>query len=63
MLRMALDQRKLSTTDVVFVPATRKSTGNLVGDNLPQHTHGNQLMEKIDKETEKKVGTIKIKTC
>ena len=24
---------------------TRKSTGNLVGDNLPSHSHGNQLQK------------------
>jgi len=31
---------------------TRKSTGNLVGKDLPDHTHGNQLLEKKAQETE-----------
>ena len=31
---------------------TRKSTGNLVGDNLPSHSHGNQLLKQKAKETE-----------
>ena len=26
---------------------TRKSTGNLIGENLPSHNHGNKLMRKV----------------
>ena len=29
---------------------TRKSTGNLVGDSLPEHNHGNKLLCTIAKE-------------
>ena len=34
---------------------TRKSSGNLVGDTLPSHQHGNQLMKKTAKKTESAV--------
>ena len=34
---------------------TRKSTGNLVGENLPSHNHGNKLMRKVACITEKAV--------
>ena len=34
---------------------TRKSSGNLVGSVLPVHSHGNQLLRKQAKETERKV--------
>ena len=32
--------------------STRKSTGNLVGETLPEHSHGNKLFRQIVKETE-----------
>ena len=34
---------------------TRKSTGNLVGGDLPDHTHGNQLLKMEASKTEKAV--------
>ena len=34
---------------------TRKSTWNLVGENLPSHNHGNKLMRKVANITEKAV--------
>ena len=34
---------------------TRKSTGQLMGDALPEHSHNNQLLKKTAKETEKNV--------
>ena len=30
-------------------------TGELVGENLPQHNHGSKIMKKVAKETEDKV--------
>ena len=36
---------------------TRKSTGNLVGENLPSHNHGNKLMWKVAHITEKAVAS------
>ena len=33
----------------------RNSTGNLVGDSLPEHNHTNKLMKTIAKATEKKL--------
>ena len=34
---------------------TRKSTGNLVGEVLPAHNHGNQLLRKLAQDTEKTI--------
>ena len=36
---------------------TRKSTGNLVGEELPDHSHGNLLLKKLAQQTESKVLT------
>ena len=36
---------------------TRKSTGNLVGENLPSHNHGNKLMRKVAHITKKAVAS------
>ena len=47
-LRWRCSKRSCSAT-----VTTRKSTGNLVGEKLPDHSHGNKLIKQIAKDTEK----------